>query len=158
MNAASRRRWQPRPPLQTAFRCYGIIMGNGVKNPSGFNRAFTGFIQLICFWLLGFMPFFKKLYQKNRNKKTQRENQSVFYFYGCRIHQSGCILSKTKTPSRTFCVRDGVVPVVGVEPTRCCHQRILSPSRLPIPTHRQFILPLYYITLFKECQHFFEFF
>lgn len=32
------------------FRCYGIIMGNGgVKNPSGFNRAFTGFIQLICF-------------------------------------------------------------------------------------------------------------
>ena len=28
------------------------------------------------------------------------------------------------------------VPVVGVEPTRCHHQRILSPSRLPIPTHR----------------------
>lgn len=29
------------------------------------------------------------------------------------------------------------VPVVGVEPTRCHHQRILSPSRLPIPTHRR---------------------
>ena len=29
------------------------------------------------------------------------------------------------------------VPVVGVEPTRPCGQRILSPSRLPIPTHRQ---------------------
>ena len=28
------------------------------------------------------------------------------------------------------------VPVVGVEPTRCHHQRILSPSRLPILTHR----------------------
>ena len=24
-----------------------------------------------------------------------------------------------------------VVPVVGLEPTRCCHQRILSPHRLP---------------------------
>ena len=29
-----------------------------------------------------------------------------------------------------------VVPMVGLEPTRCCHQRILSPSRLPIPSHR----------------------
>lgn len=28
------------------------------------------------------------------------------------------------------------VPVMGVEPIRCHHQRILSPSRLPIPTHR----------------------
>ena len=26
--------------------------------------------------------------------------------------------------------------MAGVEPARCCHQRILSPSRLPIPTHR----------------------
>ena len=36
---------------------------------------------------------------------------------------------------------DGVplilVPVVGLEPTRCRHQRILSPSRLPIPSHRR---------------------
>lgn len=30
-----------------------------------------------------------------------------------------------------------LVPMVGVEPTRCFHQRILSPSRLPIPSHRQ---------------------
>ena len=30
----------------------------------------------------------------------------------------------------------GLVPVMGVEPIRCHHQRILSPSRLPIPTHR----------------------
>lgn len=28
-----------------------------------------------------------------------------------------------------------LVPVVGLEPTRCRHQRILSPSRLPIPSH-----------------------
>ena len=31
----------------------------------------------------------------------------------------------------------GMVPVVGLEPTRCRQQRILSPPRLPIPTHRQ---------------------
>ena len=30
-----------------------------------------------------------------------------------------------------------LVPVVGLEPTRCRHQRILSPSRLPIPSHRR---------------------
>lgn len=30
-----------------------------------------------------------------------------------------------------------MVPVVGVEPTRHCWQRILSPPRLPIPTYRQ---------------------
>ncbi len=30
-----------------------------------------------------------------------------------------------------------LVPMVGLEPTRCCHQRILSPSRLPIPSHRR---------------------
>lgn len=29
------------------------------------------------------------------------------------------------------------MPVMGVEPIRCHHQRILSPSRLPIPTHRR---------------------
>ena len=29
-----------------------------------------------------------------------------------------------------------LVPVVGLEPTRCRHQRILSPSRLPIPSYR----------------------
>ena len=32
---------------------------------------------------------------------------------------------------------DFMVPVVGLEPTRCRHQRILSPSRLPIPSYRR---------------------
>ena len=41
------------------------------------------------------------------------------------------------------------VPVVGVEPTRCHHQRILSPSRLPIPTHR-LICCLY--SILQACQ------
>ena len=30
-----------------------------------------------------------------------------------------------------------MVPVVGLEPTRCRHRRILNPLRLPIPSHRQ---------------------
>ena len=29
-----------------------------------------------------------------------------------------------------------MVPEVGLEPTRCCHRRILSPLRLPIPPFR----------------------
>ena len=41
------------------------------------------------------------------------------------------------------------MPVVGVEPTRCHHQRILSPSRLPIPTHR-LICCLY--SILQACQ------
>ena len=44
----------------------------------------------------------------------------------------------TKEKPQKLCAFWGFisVPVVGVEPTRCHHQRILSPSRLPIPTHR----------------------
>ena len=33
-------------------------------------------------------------------------------------------------------VPSSLVPVVGLEPTRYRYQRILSPSRLPIPSHR----------------------
>ena len=41
------------------------------------------------------------------------------------------------------------MPVMGVEPIRCHHQRILSPSRLPIPTHR-LICCLY--SILQACQ------
>lgn len=40
-----------------------------------------------------------------------------------------------------------LVPVVGLEPTRCCHQRILNPSRLPIPSYRQRDCKILYTTL-----------
>ncbi len=30
-----------------------------------------------------------------------------------------------------------ILPAVGLEPTRCCHQQILSLPRLPIPTCRR---------------------
>ena len=34
-------------------------------------------------------------------------------------------------------VRDDVVPVTGLEPVRCRQRWILSPLRLPIPSHRR---------------------
>ena len=33
------------------------------------------------------------------------------------------------------------MPVMGLEPIRCCHQQILSLPRLPIPTHRLVVKP-----------------
>ena len=36
---------------------------------------------------------------------------------------------------------DTLVPVVGVEPTRCYHHEILSLARLPIPSHRHISNP-----------------
>ena len=37
-----------------------------------------------------------------------------------------------------------LVPMVGVEPTRYCYQRILSPPRLPIPPHRHIYGTLFF--------------
>ena len=36
-------------------------------------------------------------------------------------------------------IRRFLVPVVGVEPTRYCYLRILSPTRLPIPPYRHMV-------------------
>ena len=44
----------------------------------------------------------------------------------------------------------GLVPEVGLEPTRCCQQRILSPSRLPIPSFRR---KLYSTIIRRAMQH-----
>ena len=44
----------------------------------------------------------------------------------------------------------GLVPEVGLEPTRCRQQRILSPSRLPIPSFRR---KLYSIIIQRAMQH-----
>ena len=52
---------------------------------------------------------------KNVNKYKKRQNKRV----------------------RTQCVRTQLVPVAGVEPARYRYHWILSPARLPIPSHRQ---------------------
>ena len=41
-----------------------------------------------------------------------------------------------------------LVPVAGLEPARCRHRWILSPLRLPIPSHRQ-VLEHYSISFLK---------
>ena len=47
-----------------------------------------------------------------------------------------------------------LVPVMGVEPTRYRYQRILSPSRLPIPSHRHITFLLY--TNLSQMQEFYS--
>ena len=46
--------------------------------------------------------------------------------------------SNNKKRNNTSCEESFLflVPMAGVEPARCCHRRILSPLRLPIPSHR----------------------
>ena len=56
---------------------------------------------------------------------------------------------KTLEKSRVF-----LLPVAGVEPARCYHQRILSPSRLPIPTHRLAVTDIFYHKTFRYTRDF----
>ena len=49
-----------------------------------------------------------------------------------------------------------LVPVAGLEPARCRHRWILSPLRLPIPSHRQINLtPLLYYKLITRSSIFY---
>ena len=51
-----------------------------------------------------------------------------------------------------------MVPVAGLEPARCRQQWILSPPRLPIPTHRRLCDECYYIIYLNKFQVFFYIF
>ena len=55
------------------------------------------------------------------------------------VTQAGGTSWMTENSEFSICNHKPVslVPVVGVEPTRCCHHKILSLARLPIPSHRQ---------------------
>ena len=74
--------------------------------------------------------------------------------------------SKKSNPSRRSAARGYfLVPMAGVEPARYRYQRILSPSRLPIPSHRQIsfsIISQYFVkikrnietaAIFLRCSH-----
>ena len=52
---------------------------------------------------------------------------------------------RTRPQSETDSDFVGLVPVTGVEPVRCRQRWILSPLRLPIPSHRQVRMVLYTI-------------
>jgi hypothetical protein len=45
-----------------------------------------------------------------------------------------------------------VVGMMGLEPIRCYHQRILSPLRLPIPPHPQLEVPIGFEPMITELQ------
>ena len=52
---------------------------------------------------------------------------------------NGCeeVSRRRKRPDTESAAPSRLVPAAGVEPARYCYQRILSPSRLPIPSRRQ---------------------
>ena len=60
-------------------------------------------------------------------------------------------LAFEKSRSKRYRACSDVVPVVGLEPTRYRYQRILSPSRLPIPSHRH-LLSAYYTGSLRKIQ------
>ena len=55
-------------------------------------------------------------------------------------------------------IRRLLVPVAGVEPARCRHHGILSPARLPIPSHRPVRHRLLYRICFSNSRIIFGFF
>ena len=63
--------------------------------------------------------------------------------------------AEPKTEGHPFGCPSVLVPVVGLEPTRYRYQRILSPSRLPIPSHWRWIL-VYYTRRPPEIQDLFR--
>ena len=62
-----------------------------------------------------------------------------------------------KEPRAQIGSRPCLVPVIGVEPIRYRYHWILSPARLPIPSHRHIWL-FYYITPNKKMQVLFQIF
>ena len=67
------------------------------------------------------------------------KNLDAGRIHSARADKINPVSKKMTTP---FGVVIFLVPVVGLEPTRCRHQRILSPSRLPIPSYRHVTLDI----------------
>ncbi len=81
------------------------------------------------------------------------ENDYQSFSSACAPSVSSPFYQIIKTPhhkDRVFIM----VPVVGLEPTRCRHQRILSPSRLPIPSHRRLNCQIIIQQQYKIIKHF----
>ena len=74
-------------------------------------------------------------------------SQSHFTFglcsWGVTYRTSGSRLPAQKISRHPDGVSAYLVPVAGLEPARCRHRWILSPLRLPIPSHRQVLMHKY---------------
>ena len=94
----------------------------------------------------GFIPdAFASSPVKNRPRIQRSESRSERRGKGAARERADDVLlfHKKKRTSEQSGLCSDVVPVVGLEPTRYRYQRILSPSRLPIPSHRPVVLAYY---------------
>ena len=78
------------------------------------------------------------------------ETISIFRRYYINLLKRKYSKKTTTSLTRSSCF---LVPMAGVEPARCCHRRILSPLRLPIPSHR--LNGYNYTTNVKKNQYFY---
>ena len=76
---------------------------------------------------------------RNRRLRARDRRKSGRKKQGKRKNFKKCVIFKKKSPANTLFTGLFLVPVAGVEPARVLAQRILSPPRLPIPTHRRLI-------------------
>ena len=126
-------------------------------------RPFCGAEQIASYVLI-LCTYWRKISIQNSGDHPDRCGSLLFSHKICRIwiaHTASRMCIKLHAPFPVapqgrgngtflillhFCIAkkehhpDGwcfyLVPVVGLEPTRYRYQRILSPSRLPIPSHR----------------------
>ena len=81
---------------------------------------------------------------KIKNPESKASGKQIGIWLG-REEKKDIIMTRGSRP------KIKMVPVVGVEPTRYRYHRILSPARLPIPSHRPvFFILLNYFTDFKD--------
>ena len=88
-------------------------------------RSPSDFLFLVRYiFLFNRLPSVNLLYTKS----------SLLSIYSCRQYckkRKKC-LKRCKPTSQTLYK----LLVTGIEPVRCCHHRILSPARLPVPPHQ----------------------
>ena len=89
------------------------------------------------------MPSWGSFRRKKRQKRARRHKSALQMPSKNRSDKGDSTMKATVNPRKEKSRNPsnfggfGMVPVVGLEPTRCRQQRMLSPPRLPIPTHRQ---------------------
>ena len=87
------------------------------------------------------------LIENSRDRMSNNSRKSLVHRNLLVFGGVGVDTEKRRTPD-IYTVGSSVVPVAGLEPARCRQRWILSPLRLPIPSHRHWC-ERYYTTPFK---------
>ena len=82
---------------------------------------------------------FAKANQQVTSKALQKAQQQVPAVRDKAVHQENADTKKAEPCETLLSDASASVPVRGLEPPRGCPQRILNPSRLPIPPHRRVV-------------------